>query len=575
MQCEMSIRHLGTLALGCLLLIGIYVRYADLGTHFSHVDDIKVATLLTIESCDIGQSIRKINDISDPRYNTVLWKLARKANDLGLVRLIPNLMMKPYWVAHSTTYGPLQYFLTPLFLSSTHGYREALFWGRFPSFLCGIAALVLMLSLCQRLYLEEALPHQIMCLAILVFSWENIIYAKQMESYAIGVLAAVLMMILLISNLRGQQLTVRSMILTGIALALFCSAQYQMLFFLPAFFIVLSMNAVKAGRPVLDTLKRVFVCAAVTITLFLPVFVLLLREKTKGGLNWNVGPSREFLFSLPYDDGIIASIGYSLQFFIKNLFIVIQSTVAFLPEESVFYQPLTAVFVFLLIAGVLSLMGAQEIPKKRLFAFLFISSLTWGAMIVMGKLTLSPTRHTLILLPVFALCIAEGSKYISTRLIRSQANMNAHLIGNAILVGMMALAFFLSFQGMIAQRNDPFDEHDIRDSLTANGVNAVYQYSWTNNLLMMKSISGHIPVFVDFDQMAPAEKKNTLAMKQGVTVAFISHRESLPPDILAILDGSGYRRIFCKEIHSDTEICFSKRTQNGTNGLYFYIYQRS
>lgn len=56
---------------------------------------------------------------------------------------------------------------------------------------------------------------------------------------------------------------------------------------------------------------------------------------------------------------------------------------------------------------------------------------------------------------------------------------------------------------------------------------------------------------------------------------FYRRLESLdyPPPSPGELYPVDYRPIYLKEIESDAEMDFSKRTQNGTNRLYFYSFR--
>src|SRR5690606_3243572 len=114
-------------------------------------------------------------------------------------------------VARFWTYAPFQFWFTPLLIHPDQTYREFLFWGRLPSVFFSVLGLAL-LAFFYRLYDRWKTGRVFAALAILAFSWENIIHARQMHNYALGVTAFIALMVLLQAGLRGGAARFRFMV---------------------------------------------------------------------------------------------------------------------------------------------------------------------------------------------------------------------------------------------------------------------------------------------------------------------------------------------------------------------------
>jgi hypothetical protein len=530
-------------ALGLVIVLGTVVRYADLGTHFGHEDDIGVAA-------------------------TILWQ-DNPSLSIGTVLARKILAVPDQW-----TYAPLQFLLTPLLLSQDQSYRQVLFWGRFPSFLFGVASMVLMARFLRILRRgEDPFPEQLLGAALIAFSWENVLYAKQMETFTIGVAAAIVLMILLVQHLRDVRLGWGQMAWLGLVLGLLICAQYQILFFLPGFFIVLFLAYAKAAGSVRKVALRMSVAAGIVLAFFVPLYILFLRTVPikAGYIHWNAGPDQSFAFSLPGQGGFLGAAAYALTFFAKNLYIVFETTIAFSFEDGVVTR-LAGVMLFpVFLAGMASLAAGRDPVRRSLGWFIGISALTWAALIVMRKLTLGPTRHTLILLPLFVLGITEGLRALSVLL---RAGDRTVRTASAALTAFIAAAFLISFPAVRAERQDPFDEQRMAGLLSQYSVRSVLQYGYTQNVFLMRDVRRSLPVIAKFDLWPAAGKDQALREFPQGSLAFVSQRGPLPDDIRAILDRYGYQRVYADEQASDVESDFSRRTKNGSNGRYVYIYTR-
>jgi len=123
-------------------------------------------------------------------------------------------------------------------------------------------------------------------------------------------------------------------------------------------------------------------------------------------------------------------------------------------------------------------------------------------------------------------------------------------------------------------RRDKFDESAMVELMRQYSVSVVFQYGYTRNVLLMKSVKNARPVAGHVDLWNAETKDRVLRDLPPGNFAFVSHRSTVPDDYKALLKKFDFRLIFSREVASDTESDYSNLTHNGTNGLYINIYQK-
>jgi hypothetical protein len=266
------------LVLGLLIGAGIFVRIVDLGTHFGHYDDLAVATTILEAKTRTSPDLNDIGDDFKVNMPPSVKDYKESVMSLGITQRlsVPSWIHDVYrqpavsaalrWVHGVTrvpahlTYAPLQFLITHHLVHPGQTYRETLFWGRLPSFIFGVLGLLLWIGLYHRLGQLRA-PAAFLGLAVLAFSWENIIYAKQMQTFSIGVPSLLCLLILLLHIHEQNNYTCLRMLICGFLLSSLSYAQYQVLFFVPAFLLTLFLSAWKQNPTHKARLVRNFVAA--------------------------------------------------------------------------------------------------------------------------------------------------------------------------------------------------------------------------------------------------------------------------------------------------------------------------
>lgn len=221
----LDIKKIQIILLVLVLIFGVMVRFDNLAKQLPAGDDVGVISTM-IMRVNHGYTIdyikNKIYNISHEDYNTPQYKFLRKLNEQEkLESLLPylNKVMQFVAIPQTWTYAPFQYLFYPLLISPDQDYRELLFWGRFPSFIFSVLALFLIIYFYKKIGGRGVFLQCIVSLLLLSFSWTNIIYAKHMSSYAIGVFAAILLLYIFVEILNRQRLTIWQGVLMGFILA--------------------------------------------------------------------------------------------------------------------------------------------------------------------------------------------------------------------------------------------------------------------------------------------------------------------------------------------------------------------
>ncbi|MDA0788088.1 MAG: hypothetical protein O2780_01370 [Proteobacteria bacterium] len=594
-----------------LLLLAVGARYWDLASHFSHVDDYGVAqSLLAYQSHPAFERSALLQRQQDNDWSPITRARhgVTKALD-GLDLLVPIIdfsnkverlgRFSKYW-----TYAPAQFLLTDSLLDPTQSYREKLYWGRMPSLWFGLLALALWLRF-YRLFDWKG-HGALVALALLALSWENIIYAKQQSSYSVGVLAMVTMMLMVVWHAGRQALSAGAMFVTTCVLILFCYAQYQTLFLLPAFFLVLLRHY---GLPpgevrrwpgrVVGTLTA---GGALLLAALVPLYHYCLRYHQASGIHWNGGPNQEFVL----DFTKVESISGIIVFLTSNTYLTLQAMTAVVPETSPMYGPLGIIFAVLFLLGIIGFWRSSDTRERRLGLFMGLVALTWAGLLTARIITLSPTRHSLILLPVFGIVIGQGLTLCTGEIARVIPRQRAEVVVSYGFCLILVAAFASHLIQVLDSRADPFSEQELIAWVRNQQVNIMIGSDWTGQPGLMPGFAEHSYYYQDLyfylpppsDPSPSTDRTKVLSTPPQQRIAWLSHRHPIDSErfthaarglarYLSLRARMGhalpvtqpgrfddYQITTRIEIPSDIEMDISNRTSNGSNGYYFYLLEQ-
>jgi len=503
------------------------------------------------------------------------YKLEKKRNINSIGKEIKEFVypfIKPFYystlVSKTTTYAPIQFIFTGLLLNAEYDYKETLYWSRMPSFIFGMTSLLLLMYIFKLVCPKNHNMLSLLGITILSFSWEFIIYSIQSESYAIGVTAALLTFIIFFKIVAEfNTISKRKAFFYGIVLSLLMFSQYQILFFFPGFFIsIFILNKQK----IIKSSPQFNIILLTTISSFVLLYFVFLKRIMSMGLNWNTGPNNEFLYILK-ENSFYGSFIYCIHFFLTNSYIMFKSIISIVDENNIINDIISVIFIILFLIGFLYSLKSTNLYKKYFSYFTLISCIVWVFLVINQKLTLSPTRHSLILLSFVAIYVPMGLSCFMELIKLYKREYRKFIF---IMFSFSLLFFFINdYNRVIKQRIDKFNPLEIETLINKYKINDVYAYNSTFQLLIMNNFKYG---FTTQGKDGNLHFKRVNSVENIGNRMFITHRNSKLNKELINKSFSEhqiikYDIVYSKELISKTEICFSSLTNNGTNSMLIYI----
>jgi hypothetical protein len=578
-----------------MLTMAIFVRLNMLEKHFTHIDDVGVAwSILHLkdEMININGQCKEsfIKSITSCRY---FWA-REKSDELTLPESKVGNMLQKYGLLEkartafflyksynivplSWTYAPAQFYLTDFLLHPGMSYKEIKFWGRFPSFLFGmIAILFLMYSVKYFEYPGDPGLSIIFVLLLMSTSLQSIIYAAQMESYAVGMFSVSALVVLLGYLLNKKEISAKAAWSSGAVVAGLCMCQYQTLLFIPGFLLAFTICG---NFSVKKKLHAVTLAAESFLLIAIPFIFYPLRShfRNNAGVNWNAGPNGEFVIQ-SHDSGFLRLIEEVLRQ-LANLPLVLESMLSPVPESSMYAQTFKW-FLFALFSLGVAISFIDKV-KRSFLLFSMLTGVIWLLFMIFGKLTFGPTRHSMVLIPIFTMFVGFGFSAILGEL-RGRSPLNA------ILVTMLLFwlyAFVTGYKIMLHERVDRFDEVMLDQEFKSHAVDIVVG-EYANSPYFMQDINRR-PIVIDDRKYFQAAHLNlplsSLRDKHSISVAIYGRTQlndvdlhKIYEDIARQLQLPKYKKMVVvkkDEVFSSTEVDWSSRTKNGQNVFFLYIFK--
>lgn len=582
-----DLKKVSILILALLITVGVSLRFDKLAEHFTHYDSVFMATdILKAKSPQFKQYLlERAYDTSRPAYDQLYMRTIRQLNDEPKLRPLLDLALKlapVLIVPASSTNPPLQYFFIAPLIHEDQSYREILFWGRFSSFVFSILCFVLVLMISRKAYAKNYLPVALIATTLLVFSWQHIIYAKQIYTYSIGVFCCLAMIGLFLKLL--TEVSPSWLRWSGIITALFAYSTYQMIFLIPAFYLVLFIvYFLEKNKEKMFLLVK---NAIFYLILILPaLWYIMVRYPDAGVTTYNAGPQQEYVFNLALQQGVLAKIGYAIKFYIFNFFEVMQINLAFVPVSSLVYTIAAVFMIVFFLYGVWCMLTDKENRVRLYLSWLLLAIIFfWFGLIFLGKLTLSPTRITLIYLPVILFFVSDGVVSFLNNILKN--NENKKLLTLMILIVFMSIGFFYYYPQQMNQRLDPIEEKQFKQLISDYKVDTIIAFNYSLNVNLMNSVRPYvnyyeedIPIHSQYQKGWPFKRIMFFSTRTKFDKAVFDNMRAMinaDPELKNKFKYryNDYKIVFRKDIDSDTEIEINNKNKNGSNDLYLVILER-
>ena len=471
-------------------LLYIFSRFFVLGTHFTHYDDIYPAYLIkVILDYDFEYFSSQIY-----KYGTFLPEYLKEQSLLFLAnypeifsfikRLIGGMS-----ISLSSTYAPIQFFLTAFLVNSNYSYEFSIFLWRLPSFLFSLFAFAAFIRFSNFFPENKKVILLPVGLTFLCTSWMFLIYSSQGENFSAGIFA-IFLLLYLFERIQQSKITIKQSTFIGIILVILSLFHYQVLFFLPGFYLgyVFSSNL-----GIFSRIIRISPAWLINImgALFIYFVMMSHLHGYTPGVYWNAGPNEEYLWSFKNLTSFEDSISYIFTFFITNSFKVLYGILGF-RESFDFISQIYAALIF-----TLCIFGIIRISQQKIFRHLYIFIVTtigvWIMLILLGNITYSPTRHSLALIPIIIILFSFGVEFLLSIFTDSIKIYSRAIL---IFITTVHVGYISSFWEIYQSRIDPFqNEVNILELINKYSVNGIAAYGYTNNLNFYPEINNSFKTF--------------------------------------------------------------------------------
>lgn len=571
----------------CIFVVFFISRLLIFGNHFTHYDDIFGPYLIqVISNYDQEYFIAQVEKYGSSLGPDIQAFIISNFVQNELFFSFIKRMIGALSISMVSTFAPIQFFLTSLLLNFDLPYSDFIKVMRLPSLIFSFGSFALIL-LFARSFHGSLRTILITCgTSLLTISWMLIIYTAQSENFLLG-LFCIFLLFYVIQKLYLSTLSLGRSILLGALLSLLCFSHYQVMFFLPGFYLgyLFSQNSESLRRRFLSLVPAGF------INLFSVAVIYLLFLSSRLGVNpgvhWNAGLNNEFVWDPKFfETGLIDAVFNFISFFLVNSIKVLYGIFGF--RES--FDLLSIIFsCFLLMLAIYGLYKLCRSPAYRhLSIFILVTIFVWVFLVCIQKLTFSPTRHSIALIPIIITLFSFGVHGVFLKLRLSRKWKNILIISFCTLT---ISAFSASYSKIFDQRTNPFlYDVDILKLVKEFNVTEIAAYGHTGDLNFYPEINKN------FDIKWSNKHPYTHVMIQSGQESLVNRNTSLmivcansvicgnlDSERLALKElnfvqsklDKAVEPLFSYSADSNITNCFSNMAGSGTRRIYLKIFNNS
>lgn len=485
-----SITKKRMLILGIIIVMGTMVRIYFAYHHFTHYDDIGY-----LNSC-YGTS----------RYGSYVQELLEGIGFLNniFVNLESNLIFKWMDVCVTWTYAPLQEIMNIAILSilpESTSLAMYLFIGRLPSMLFGVGAILGAYFCVEKITNKFGMVYShkfgIMASLIIAFTYENIIYSAQAEPYSIGVFALFLYIKWLLDVEFKSKKTFYMLSVFNILLFLI---QYHFVIIIASSYMVIFIEMILKRN--YKEIKKIIGSGLCTVIMLLPVICIFL---TKGlldrGTNWNIGIDEQFLFAISDTSSLLTNIRDICCFFISNTIIVIRSFFVY-HTSNIYSNSVAIILIIIMVLGFINLHLKQNRDLFRLTILMDGIVIITTILIVLQKMTYSPSRHIMYLYPIYIIYLCMGIMFIHSCM---RCKLSSETVDRIVLLIILMISFLIigvftfTLKDEIECRNNLITEEYVQELLEEYEPDVLFLGNRTFDGYLMGDFEGYYKLDGEFN----------------------------------------------------------------------------
>lgn len=572
MEKSVDVKKILKIGLLCLFFaFFIFIRFSWFDQHFTHYDDIKVEQLTNYKFDIFEYNFGKLkheDGIAEELYNLCYLLFG------NLYNWIYNAVnFSKYW-----TYAPGQFAFTFALLPLAKDYTGVKFFGRFPSLIFGIVSLFLCWKILKKFTLDEKIA--MVGTTILGCSWQAILYCMHMSNYESIILCGFITLLLVYKCIQVDE--VKWWLISATIIGVLTWFHYQNLCFFGGFAFVYLIHTYLRETDVLQqknednklqeavqkktksqkALYKHVIGGTLLLCICYAIVVLPLLSfaNMNGVVTWNAGADGQFLFQFKAD------ILYIIKFFVSNSYRVFKAMLSPVPLDTVWANVYAVALAVPFFYGIVKGVKEYKCRNLRFYGTLFCigTILIEYFFVLLGKFTLSPTRHCNVLIPVFVFEIGMGIYYFISQK-KTQIYKYVPIVVSFSVIGLWSVYA----EGIKTERLDLFTEEKVAEIVATCSPDMVIDRSAPQVWYLLSQEFGRREI-VDY-QTDFYDKDYTPENNKRILI--VSHTEIIDEAVLTQLSSSLIEKGYLLQEDADELIkteCYYKYEKWGSNDFDLY-----
>lgn len=392
---------------------------------------------------------------------------------------------------------------------------------------------------------------------IICFSQMHITYSVHSSPYGYSIISPCIIILFLFGYNKYKLKSINFIFLLAILLTTVYLDNFA-IFYFPALLLTIFLFEYKYLKLSLkSSLKFLIVFLATTINNIFYFFSILKPIlELHGGINYNRGNQNQFVLLKNSFWDVFNEPLKIILFYVKNTFILLENNIAFYRYANIIEDEVVKYFIAPFCIGAIILFMLQNI-RDRLFLFIAIVFFTIFCFVYIERLSLSPTRHFLGLLPLFILFFCSKLKQITTK------NRKLIIISISLVI---VLTSFVSYPSFLKMKNNNLTYYFLQKKIKSESIDYIIDYEYSN--------------FISY--MFPSKNRESLIKKINNShsgqfkILIASHRKPIEKTFVVqeLLKNTHKSNldIIKKDIFvSNEEVGRNPSATNGTNSRFVYV----
>jgi hypothetical protein len=481
-----------------IILISIITKIYFSSNIYTETDD-----LLSVHQIKIYQNISIYdiaNDKKSPTYNSDLKKKIRDIENLNndfynsLINFF-SFVLKRVAPSKHATFAPLQYFLFTEIINAGNSYKEIKFFSRLPSIFFSILSVLITYIFAKNIFRSQNSFLPMISASFVAFSYPIMYISLRSYNYSAGIFAVTLFFYLIYINYNNQKniftisdfkISFKSSLIIGLTLSLLGYLSYVILFLSPLFFLILFFQKF-LEKKLFSSYNYNLIITGLVFTIFMSPMLAYMLSLNVSDYNFMsngvsqspAGTYWEYYLDLKSDNLNLKDI---FQFYIQNSYLVIVKNLSFFTDLNFYSNFLQSLLLIFFFTGLFYSHKLQDKNIRNFLNIFIIFIVYYFILVLLGFVTLGPTRHLNSYTPLLAIISSLGIYNLLAKFKKITLNLN---LVNLIII----LIFCMNLFSFNKNYKDAFDEDLIVKEIKNSKISLIFNHaSFSDSICIMDKV---------------------------------------------------------------------------------------